>query len=118
MSTKTKAQKKQDQDSARVTLDAYAPCIQDGSAMLIISQEVGKGLTDYLRVQLAYIDTNGKVQTAFFTWAVAQIFGHTLRNRNGYMYLAISGYGYSKPDEIARGLAMIYGVDRIRYELN
>lgn len=118
MSTKTKAEKTQDQQLARTTFDAYAPYIQDGSALLMISQEVGKGLTDYLRVQLAYPDKDGKVQTAFFTWAVAQIFEYPLRNRNGYMYLAISGYGYSKPDEIARSLAMIYGVERIRYELN
>lgn len=118
MATKTKAEKQQDQQLARETLDAYAKYIQDGSAMLMISQEVGKGLTDYLRVQLVYPDFDGKVQTAFFTWAVAQIFGHTLRSRNGYMYLAISGYGYSKADEIARSLAMIYGVARIRYELN
>ena len=118
MATITKAQKKQDQDLARTTLDAYAPYVQDGSALLLISQEVGRGLTDYLRVQLAYTDINGKVQTAFFTWTVAQIFGYPLRNRNGYAYLAISGYGYSKPDEIARSLSLIYGVDRIRYELN
>jgi hypothetical protein len=114
----TKAEKKQDQKLARDIFDVYAPYIQDGSALLLISQDVGKGLTDYLRVQLAYTDEEGRVRTAHFTWAVAQILGHTLRNRNGYMYLAISGYGYSKPDEIARGLAMIYGVDRIRYELN
>lgn len=118
MATITKAQKKQDQELAKTTLDAYAPYIQDGSALLLISQEIGKGLTDYLRVQLAYTDINGKVQTAFFTWTVAQIFNYPLRNRNGYAYLAISGYGYSKANEIARSLAMIYGVSRVRYETN
>jgi hypothetical protein len=114
----TKAEKKQDQITARDNLNHYAPYIQDGSALLLISQDVGKGLTDYLRVSLAYTDDNGKVQSAFLTWSVAQVFGWVLRDRSGYMYIAMSGYGYSKPDEIARGLAMIYGVDRIRYELN
>lgn len=118
MATQTKAEKAKDQQLAREILDHYAPQIQDESALLLISQEVGKGLTDYLRVQLAYSDNDGKIQTAHFTWAVGKLFGHTLRDRNGYHYLAISGYGYSKADEIARSLAMVYGVARVRYELN
>jgi len=118
MATQTKAEKQEDQQRAREILDAYAPYVQDESALLLISQEVGKGLTDYLRVQLAYTDKDGKTQTAHFTWAVGKIFGHSLRDRNGYHYLAISGYGYSKADEIARSLAMIYGVARVRYEQN
>lgn len=118
MATLTKAEKKADQQRAREILDYYAPQIQDETALLLISQEIGKGLTDYLRVQLAYSDGRGNIQTAHLTWAIAQIFGYSLRDRNGYSYLAISGYGYSKPDEIARSLAMIYGVARVRYETN
>lgn len=118
MATLTKAEKKADQERARELLNYYAPQIQDKTALLIISQEIGKGLTDYLRVALAYTDTNGNTQTAHLTWAIAQIFEYSLRDRNGRHYLAISGYGYSKADEIARSLAFLYGVDRIRYELN
>lgn len=114
----TKLEKQQDQQRAREILDFFAPQIQDETALLVISQELGKGLTDYLRVALAYTDNNGKVQTAHLTWAIAQIFGYSLRDRNGRHYLAISGYGYSKADEIARSLAMIYGVARVRYETN
>lgn len=114
----TKLEKKQDQERAREILNAYAPQVQEGSALLIISQDFGKGLTDYLRVALAYNDEKGNIQTAHLTWAVAQIFGYSLRDRNGRHYLAIGGYGYSKADEIARSLAMVYGVARVRYELN
>ena len=118
MATLTKAERQADQQRAREILDYFAPQIQDESALLIISQEIGKGLTDYLRVALTYTDNNGKIQTAHLTWAIAQIFGYSLRDRNGRHYLAISGYGYSKADEIARSLAMIYSVARVRYELN
>lgn len=118
MATLTKLEKKQDQQRAREILDYYAPQIQDGSALLVISQEFGKGLTDYLRVALAYNDEKGNIQTAHLTWAIAKIFEYSLRDRNGRHYLAISGYGYSKSDEIARSLAMIYGVSRVRYETN
>ena len=114
----TKLEKKQDQQRAREILDLYAEQIQDGTALLFISQEFGKGLTDYLRVALTYADNDGKTQVAHLTWALAQIFEYSLRDRNGRHYLAISGYGYSKSDEIARSLAFYYGVDRIRYELN
>lgn len=114
----TKLETELDIQRSKEILDYYAPQIQDGSALLLISQDVGKGLTDYLRVQLAYTDTDGKTQTAHFTWAVSKLFGYSLRDRNGYYYLAISGYGYSKADEIARSIARFYGVDRVRYEQN
>lgn len=118
MATMTKAERKADQERAKEILDFYAPQIQDETALLVISTEYGKGITDYLRVSLAYNDEKGRIQTAHLTWAIAQIFRYSLRDRNGRHYLAISGGGYSKADEIARSLAMVYGVARVRYEQN
>lgn len=114
----TKLEKQQDQQRAREILDLCAPHIQDGSALLLISQENGKGMTDYLRAKLAYTDSEGSTQTLHLTWAIAKALGYSLRDRSGYWYLAISGYGYSKADEIARSLAFLFGVSRVRYELN
>lgn len=109
--------KKQDLEHAEAILNGYAEDFKDGSALLLISQDYGKGLTDYLRVSVAsYKD--GKVEAGYLTWAVAKVFGYSLRNRYGAHYLGISGYGYSKADEIARTVARFYGLDRVRYELN
>lgn len=118
MATLTKAEKLADQQRAKEILAQYASDIESGDYLLMITQELGKGLTDYLRVQIVYNNSDGKPSTSHLTWAISKALGYTLRDRNGYHYLAISGYGFSKADEIARSLAFIYGVDRIRYELN
>lgn len=116
--TKTKAEKKQDQQIASANLHRYAPDILNSSALLLITQRNGTGITDYLQVSLAYIDASGRIHTAYLTWSVAQVFGYVLRDRDGRQHIAMSGGGYSKADEIARSLGMLYGVDRVRYELN
>lgn len=112
----TTAEKLKDKALALDTLERYREEITSGRALLLISQELGKGMTDYLRISLSYQDDQGKAQLAHFTWAIAKQFGYTVRDRSGYWYLAISGYGYSKPDEIARDLASFYKIDRVRYE--
>lgn len=114
----TKLEKKQDQERASAILWNFAPEIENDNALFLITQEYGKGITDYLRVQIAYTDKAGSIQTAHLTWALAQLFGYSLRDRQGYHYLAISGGGYSKADEIARSLAFFFGTNRVRYELN
>lgn len=112
----TKLEKQQDQKLAKDILDQHANKLENG--LVLISQELGKGMTDYLRVQIVYPDNNGKIITSHLTWAMAKLFGYSLRDRSGYWALAISGGGYSKADELARSLAFFYGVDRVRYELN
>lgn len=114
----TKLERQKDERLATDTLKNYADEVKSGNSLLLISQEIGKGLTDYLRISLAYADEEGYVKTAYLTWAFAKHWNYPLKDRNGYNYVAISGYGYSKADEIARYLAQFYGVDRIRYELN
>ena len=118
MATQTKDEKKQDIERAKWIFDACHESIRTEKALLVISQEHGKGMTDYLRATLVYTDELGKVSTSHLTWALAKMFGYSLRDRNGYWYLAISGYGYSKADELARTLAHYYGIERVRYELN
>jgi hypothetical protein len=119
MTTLTKKElKAEDQLRAREILLNYTAEIRDESALVLITQQMGKGETDYLRVQIAYIDKKQEVKTGHLTWAIAQIFGYSLRDINGYHFLAIGGGGYSKSDEIARSLAFFYDVARVRYELN
>ena len=114
----TKLERNKDAYLSRETLENYADEIKSGNALLLIHQDFGKGLTDYLRITLAYSDSDGYVKTGYLTWAFAKHWNYPFKERNGYNYVALSGYGYSKADEIARHLAHFYGVDRIRYELN
>lgn len=114
----TATEKKQDKARAHELLSYFVDHVQNGKSLLMITQENGKGITDYLRVQLVFINEDGTLNNAHLTWAMGKAFGYSLRDRNGYHYLAISGGGYSKANELARNLATFYGVDRIRYELN
>ena len=116
MTTLTQAEKMADLSRARDLLNGYADDIKSEKALVLISVDYGKGVTDYLRVAIAGTDSTGKVQTGHLTWAIAKALGYTLKSRNGYWFLAISGGGYSKSDEIARHLAIYYGIDRVRYE--
>lgn len=112
----TKTEKRHDYEMALDILNNHASDVREGGALLLISQEIGKGVTDYYRVSLAY-RRNHEINQAHLTWAIAKALGFSLRDRNGYWHLAISGGGFSKPDEIARSLASFYGLERVRYEI-
>ncbi len=116
--TSTLSTKKDDQRIAVDILTNLAESIRNGKALVQISTEYGKGITDYLRVSVAYPNQAGEVQNSHLTWAIGKLFGYSLRERNGRWYLAISGGGYSKAYEIADTLAHYFLTDRIRYEEN
>lgn len=114
----TTAEKREDEQRAREILETVREEITSGNALLLISAELGKGETDYLRALLTYTNKDGRTDYAHLTWAVAKLFEYSLRDRAGYWYIAMGGGGYSKPDEIARALANFYGIERVRYERN
>lgn len=115
---KTAQEKREDFAIATDTLERYREEITSGSALVMFSFEAGKGLTDYLRVSLLFNNKENKILLANLTWAIGCALGYSLRDRSGYWFLAIRGYGFSKTDEVARALANYYGIDRIRYERN
>jgi cobalamin biosynthesis protein CobD/CbiB len=112
----TKTEKAQDLKMALDILRNHKNDITQSGALVLISQELGKGVTDYLRVTLAYRREH-QINQAHLTWAIAKALGFSLRDRQGYWFIAISGGGFSKPDEIARALASFYRVERVRYEI-
>ena len=114
----TATDKKADIATALDTLERYREEITSGNALLLISAEYGKGETDYFRALLAYTNKDGKTDYAHLTWAIAKLFGYSLRDRGGYWYLAIGGGGFSKTDAIADCLANYFNIERVRYERN
>jgi hypothetical protein len=116
--TITAKEKREDQKIALDILERVREETTSGNALLLISAELGKGETDYLRALLTYTNKDGRTDSAHLTWALAKVFGYSLRERAGYWFIAMGGGGYSKPDEIARALANYYGIERIRYERN
>ena len=113
---KTAEEKREDFAIATNTLERYREEITSGSALIVFSFEQGKGLTDYVRVSLLFNNKENKILLAHLSWAIGIALGFSLRDRNGYWFLAIRGYGFSKTDEVARALASYYGIDGIRYE--
>lgn len=111
----TATEKKQDLEIAKDALERYRYDITNLGALLIISEEFGKGTTDYFRVTIAAETARG-IELGHLTWSIGKALGYSLRDRSGRWYLALNGYGYSKADEIARSLADYYRIDRIRYE--
>ncbi len=117
MTELTKAQQKQqDTEHALYILEGVRATLTAPDGLLIISADYGKGMTDYFRVAVQ-TKTTGTGYLSHLTWAIAKQFGYTLKDKDGRWHLAISGYGFSKSDEIARTLANFYGVERIRYEV-
>lgn len=111
----TKTERAADIERATWILSNHAQHFRQGG-LLLVSATYGKGLTDYFR--LSAVTSDKEAQTlGHLTWAVAKVFGLSLRDRNGYWALGISGHGYSKPDELARWLANYYAIERIRYEI-
>lgn len=107
----TKEDQLADLESAQWILDRQREHFEAGG-LLLVSTDYGTGLTDYLKVS-AVITENGRQIALSLTWAMAKVFGYRLRDRNGYWHLAVSGYGYSKEDQLARELANYYGLARI-----
>lgn len=109
-----KEQRRKDLERATFVMDSTRESIAAGSPVLIIP-EYGSGQTDYYRV--AIVTTGERPIALSLTWAIGQLFGYSLRDRQNGWHLAISGGNFSKPDELARNLAAYYGLERIRYEL-
>lgn len=101
---------------AKTLLDGRRDHFRDGGTLLI-SMAYGSGATDYLRAYAVHTDaTTGDQCADNLTWALGRVLGYSLRDRNGTWAMALSGGGYSKPFEIARGLAAYYGLEAVRYE--
>lgn len=119
--TTTAAERATDLERATWTLDKLREHFT-GDGLLLVSATYGTGATDYFRTtavtayQMNTIYT-GSQTTWSLTWAMSKVFGYSLRDRNGRMYLALNGGNYSKPDQLARDLAGYYGLERIRYEI-
>lgn len=112
----TKQQQAENLELGLSILGSVADEIKSGRALVVITTEQGRGVTDYLRVSAYSTRENGEVTAWHLTYAVAKVLGYTLKDRGGYWHLAIGGGGYSKADEIARGLANFYGIERVRYD--
>jgi hypothetical protein len=114
MTTKA-AERAVDLERAKAILDSMATHFHY-NGLLLVSANYGTGTTDYFRVSAVdTLRTNQMLSN--LTWAMSKVFGYSLRDRNGRMYLALNGGNYSKPDELARTLADYYGLDRVRYEI-
>jgi hypothetical protein len=84
--------------------------------LLLVSAHYGKSITDYYR--LAIVTLEGleiEQRISHLTWAYSQVFGYSLREIAGRDYLAVSGGGFDKADELARTLAQYYGLERVRF---
>jgi hypothetical protein len=97
-------------------LEQLRSYVKNDEVLFLVSMELGKGHTDYLRVMATYKGDYGP-NISHLTWAVGKAFEYSLRDRKGRWFLALGGGGYSKPDEVARCLAYFYNVERLKYEV-
>lgn len=109
----TKAETAAQLETAHLILDRLRDHFRDGG-ILFVSQELGTGQTDYLKV-FAVIPGPGMQIVSNLTWAIAQVFGYKLRDRSGYWHLAINGGNFSKPGEVARLLQNYYGLSDLNH---
>ena len=112
----TTALKKQDIKIGNDILESLRAHVQNGDVLFLVTMELGKGHTDYLRVMATYKGDYGPT-ISHLAWAMAKVFDYSLRDRSGRWYLALGGGNYSKADELARSLALFYGVERLPYEV-
>ena len=92
-------------------LNQYRDVIEDGLLLITIHKTANANMTALLAVTLAYSD-GGRVKTANLTWAISRALGYRLTDgMAGNHRLAIGGYGYSKPLDVAISLARFYGLD-------
>jgi hypothetical protein len=116
MTTTTKAQN--EQEKALEILGNLRDTLSAKNAFLVISQQLGKGDTDYLRVATPRTDNySGFGYLSDLTWFIGKAFGYRLTEKGGRWFLAVNGGGFSKPNQIARTLANFYGIERVRYEV-
>jgi hypothetical protein len=116
MTTTTKAQT--EQAKALKILDNLRDTLSAKNAFLIISQQLGKGETDYFRIATPSTDNySGFGYLSDLTWFIGKAFGYRLTEKGGRWLLAVNGGGFSKPDELARTLANFYSIERVRYEV-
>ena len=90
-------------------LNEWRDRVENG--LLLMSVNRGSGMTDYIRVVLAYTDDNGQVTTSNLTWAIGHALGYRLpTSMAGAWQIAVNGYGYSKPLDVSISLARFYGL--------
>jgi len=111
--------KREDLQRAHYLLDTAVIGIREhlsAGGLLLVSAHYGKSITDYYR--LAIVSSDHMPQRIHhLTWAFSQVFGYRLREIAGRDYLAVSGGGFSKADELADTLARYYGLERIWHEI-
>jgi hypothetical protein len=104
-----------DMNTAGGILLAYREEIETKKALVIVNLDTGKGLTDYLRVTVASPNENGRVELHELTWAISKVFGYSLRDRHGWNYVALGGYGYDKCLHLITALETFYNMKGIRW---
>jgi hypothetical protein len=105
----TTTEKREQERMAIDALNEYRHHVENG--LLLMSVNHGSGLTDYIRVTLAYTTDTGRVATLNLSWAIGHALGYRLPlSMAGGHRLAVSGYGYSKPLDVAINLARFYGL--------
>lgn len=109
-----KAEKQQRFETAKHQLDGWAPMVK-GRHLLLISQRNGTGLTSYMKAVLLWTNKHGTIERTELQWALAVVFGYTVKDLDGSYHLAMSGYGYDKRYEIVRLLENYYGIAGMNY---
>jgi hypothetical protein len=109
------AEKLEKVTNATQQLREWESHIKGDTALIFISETIGKGFTDYYKVHLFFLDEMGRIQRTHLTWAIAQVSGYALKDLGGAWHLAISGGGFDKRYEIARLLEDFYGIAYLRY---
>ena len=106
----TTTEKRAQAQRATDALNEWRGRVENG--LLLMNVNRGTGLTDYVRVTLAYTDDAGRIATTNLSWAIGHALGYRLpAAMAGAWQLAIGGYGYSKPLDVAISLARFYGLN-------
>lgn len=100
--------------NAEHQLAGWGSEVEKSTSLVLIQERQGKGVTDYYRVFL-FFTQSGRVERTELTWAIGQVFSHSLRDLEGSWHLAISGGGFDKRLEIVRLLEKYYGITGINF---